>query len=133
MQSHAILIRVLAVSTLVLTIASPVATVSSSQPQRDASAIADRRIERELLAQTVVVCKDVPLDDLLTTDLANRHEIRFEIDAAALKQVGIEPDTPVTHDLRNITLKGALDIIVGAHGLIWEVRGMRIVITAKKQ
>lgn len=96
------------------------------------AAIADKRIKRELLCETVVVCKDCPLDTLLTVDLAERHGIRFEIDTAALKQAGVAPDVPVSHDLRRITLKRALDIVVGGQGLIWEVRNDRIVITAKK-
>ena len=120
-------------ASLIVPIVFAVSDSRASDADRSLCAIADRRIDQALLTETVVVCKDFPLDEMLTTDLAQRHAIRIDVDAAALKQAGVEPDVPVTHDLRCITLKGALDIIVGGQGLIWEVRNDRIVITAKKK
>ncbi|MHC4404138.1 MAG: hypothetical protein ACYTG0_31170, partial [Planctomycetota bacterium] len=72
---------------------------------------AERRIAEELKNQTVLGFIDTPLQDVADT-LKDLHEIEIQLDERALQDVGIATDAPVTVDLKGISLRSALRLML---------------------
>jgi hypothetical protein len=86
---------------------------------------------RVLTHQTKIDLTLAPLHDGLLY-LDDYHGIRFVVDKAALAAVGLNDELPITYKTsRQINLAGALDQMLGPHGLGWIVRDGAVVVTTR--
>jgi hypothetical protein len=83
-----------------------------------------------LLAPTKTEFVDQPLEDVVAF-LRDFHDILIEFDVRALDEVGVGPDTPITRNLSNVTLRTALDLILDQHDLTYVLRDNVLLITTK--
>ena len=76
------------------------------------------RIEKVLRQQLKAPLEfiDTPLTDVVA-QLQEEYEIQIIFDHSALEEVAISPETEVSTNLRNISLKSALELMLGEPGL----------------
>ncbi len=72
---------------------------------------AELRIERALDSPSQAEYIDTPLSDVVA-DLKERHAIEIQIDRRALEDVGITTDTPITKDLKGLSLRAMLRLML---------------------
>jgi len=86
------------------------------------------RIESALNDTTTMEFIETPLTDVCDF-LADLHNIPIKIDNRALRAADIEDDVAVTANLKNVTLKSALKLLLQAEGLAYVVQHESLVIT----
>ncbi|MEM9352925.1 MAG: hypothetical protein AAGA92_07925 [Planctomycetota bacterium] len=59
---------------------------------------------------------ELPLSEVMD-NLENEYEIQIEFDEAALEEIGASSDTEVTINIRNVSLRSALNLILRSPGL----------------
>lgn len=77
-----------------------------------AEAIAELRLRKILLEPTAIEFIDTPLYDVIDY-LEELHDIQIELATAALDAVGLGSDTPITRNLKGISLRSALKLMLG--------------------
>jgi hypothetical protein len=102
----------------------------SPATEKQAIKQAERKIARELDKETNIEFIDVPLTDMCKY-LTDLHGIKLELDAKGFKKAGINPGTPITTKLKGITLRRALDVLLGDLKLRYEVRDGVLLITPR--
>jgi tetratricopeptide (TPR) repeat protein len=75
---------------------------------------------------------DQPLSDVVDY-LKERHEIEIQLDSKALTDEGIGSDTPVTRNIKGITLRSALRLMLGEMDLTYVIRNEVLMITTKTE
>ena len=75
-----------------------------------------RTLRRRLGQKTSLVAKSVPLSKLFQT-LATQERIAIVIDSRALREIGLDPETPITADYRDMPLDSLLRLICDPHNL----------------
>ena len=65
--------------------------------------------------------------------LRDQHGIPIEIDKKALDNVGVGTDTPVTRNLKGISLRSALRLILKDLGLTYIIRDEVLLITSSEE
>ena len=70
---------------------------------------------------------DQPLIDVIEY-LKERHNIEIVLDAKALLDAGIGFDTPITRNIRGISLKSALELVLGELDLTCYAEGDRLIV-----
>ena len=70
-----------------------------------------RRLESKLQRPVTIECRDRPWADVVW-DLAGKLDDTFLIDAAALDDIGIDPQTPITASFRDVPARQALQWIL---------------------
>ena len=65
--------------------------------------------------------------------LQQRHDIEIQIDSKALADAGLGSDTPVTRNLKGITLRSALKLLLGEMDLTYVIRNEVLMITTKTE
>ena len=93
---------------------------------------AEKKILEALVAPTRIETIEVPLQDMLD-HLAELHNIEIQIDNKALCYVGIDPSTPITKDLKGITLRSALKLILRELELAYVIQGEVLLITTPEE
>jgi tetratricopeptide (TPR) repeat protein len=96
---------------------------------------ADEKIDEVLdspLLSTGLQFTDVPLEQVVA-NLRDQYDIEVQIDGPALDDVGLGPDELVTVDLRNITLRSALRLMLGNLQLTYVIRDEVLMITTKEE
>jgi hypothetical protein len=92
---------------------------------------AGKRISPKLGAalgeQTELEFVDQPLTDVVRY-LAERHNIEIVLDQEALTNAGLGADTPITRNLRGISLKSALELMLGEMALTCYAEGDRLIV-----
>jgi len=91
---------------------------------------AESKIARELDKETYIEFIDVPLTDMCKY-LTDLHGIKLELDAKGFKKAGIDPGTPITTKLNGITLRRALEVLLGDLKLRHEIRDGVLLITPR--
>lgn len=81
---------------------------------------------------TEVDFTDQPLQDVIDF-LKERHQIEIQLDKRALEDAGQGSDTPVTRNLKGITLDSALDLVLGEADLTYLVHDEVLLITTKTE
>lgn len=104
------------------------AIATSAQPPADNT----ERIELALRQQTVVECVELPLEEVLTVDLAERHKVPMLIDRVAIGEAGVASEMRVTWTLRGISLASALDLILSQHGLTYMIHDEVLLVTTRE-
>jgi hypothetical protein len=94
---------------------------------------ADVRIEKALDEPTALDnVHELPLTDLIDY-LRKMHKIEIQLDAKAMEEAGVAPDTPITRNLQNISLRSALAIVLRALDLTYVIRDEVLLITTTAQ
>jgi hypothetical protein len=75
---------------------------------------------------------DQPLSDVVDF-LKERHDIEIQLDNKALTDEGIGSDTPVTRNIKGITLRSALRLMLGEMDLTYVIRNEVLMITTKTE
>jgi hypothetical protein len=104
---------------------------AAAEPQHSTPRIsrrADPRIRKALAERTTLEFVEAPLQDVVDY-LKDVHSIEIQIDTNALEAAAIGPDTPITRNLKNISLEAALDTMLRAMALTWVSDGEVITIT----
>jgi hypothetical protein len=91
---------------------------------------AEARILDELERRTEVQYLDTQLGDVVN-DLELRHKINIELDNAALTADGKGSETLINKQLKDLTLKSALRLILEEQGLTYVIENEVLVITTK--
>ncbi len=77
---------------------------------------AEKKIKDALKSETKMEFVDTPLSQVIDY-LKNYHNIEIQLDTKVLSEAGITSDTPVTKDLKGITLKSALRLMLRDWGM----------------
>jgi hypothetical protein len=85
-------------------------------------------IDRLLDEPTELEFIETPLRDVVNY-LCDRHGTGILIDTRALEDAGVTPDTPITWNLRGISLRSALNLMLDELELAWLVRRDVLTIT----
>jgi hypothetical protein len=91
----------------------------------------DVRIRRALAQPTQVEFKDAPLKDAIAY-LSDYHDIAIKLDEAALGKAGIDPDLPLTAELKNVPLEFALWKILAPNGMSFMIKDHVLTVTTEK-
>jgi len=87
----------------------------------------------EALAHPIKIeVTDLPLTDVVSL-LKSEHPIPILIDAKALEEAGITPDTPVTASIQGVSVAAGLEHIFRQLGLTWMVQDEALVITTPEE
>ena len=76
----------------------------------------ERKIEAELIRPTSIDFQGTPLQGALDY-LKDLHQIEIQLDKKALDDAGIDHETQLTRSLKGISLRSALRLVLGEHGL----------------
>jgi len=90
---------------------------------------AEQKIFKELNNLTEVSFVEQPLKEAIDY-LKDKHGIPIVLNSKALQDAGVNPDTPLTKDLKNITLRSALRLILNDFDLTYVVRDEVLLITS---
>lgn len=86
------------------------------------------KIREALDEETTLEFIECPLQDICNY-ISDSHEISVQIDKRALEGIGLDSDVPVTRNLRGVSLRSALNLILDEHELSWVVRHEVLLIT----
>ncbi|NQU24922.1 MAG: hypothetical protein HQ567_26865 [Candidatus Nealsonbacteria bacterium] len=75
---------------------------------------------------------DTPLQDVVDA-LAHRHKVNIRIDHRALDDVGIGSDTPITIDVKNVSLRSGLNLFLRGLDLTWMICDETLLITTPEE
>lgn len=103
--------------------------VSARRPAGDA---AEKRIEQALRSPTALDFVGVPLVDAIAY-LKDRHGVEIQIDGYALAEAGITTSVPITRQLKGISLRSALRLILRDFDLTYVVQDEVILITSRQR
>jgi len=108
-----------------------IGAASYGQPAGDAlypSSQVEQKIRAALDGETSIEFIESPLQDICDY-LADFHQITIQIDGKALDEEGLGPDVPITGNLRGVSLRSALNLLMAQHDLAWAVRDEAVLIT----
>ena len=93
---------------------------------------AEKKIIAALNSPTELKCIEAPLADVIDY-FKDRHNIEIQIDTRALDDVGLGTDTPVTGDLKGISLRSALRLMLQALDLTYVIEDEVLLITTPEE
>lgn len=93
---------------------------------------AQERIEEALGEPTTLEFIETPLQDVVNY-LKHLHDIEIQLDLRALEDVGIGSDTPITRNLKGISLRSALRLMLLELDLRYVVRDEVLLITTPSE
>jgi hypothetical protein len=91
----------------------------------------EAKIVAALDEKTELEFVDQPLSDVIDF-LKERHGIEIQLDHNALTDEGVGSDTPITKNVKGISLESALDLVLGDLKLAYAVRDEVLFITSKE-
>lgn len=86
------------------------------------------KIHAALRDPTVIEFVETPLQDVVDY-LKDYHKIEIQLDKPALDNAGIGTDTPITRNLRGMSLQSAFDLLLAQHNLTWIIDHEVLLIT----
>jgi hypothetical protein len=89
---------------------------------------AEAAIRKALDQKTVMEFVDCTLSDVLAY-LQDHHQINIKLDRKALDDAGFGSDTPVTCNLREISLRSALRLFLNEYNLTWVIENEVLLVT----
>lgn len=93
---------------------------------------AERKIEEALASPTVLEFQETPLQDVVDY-LKHYHEINIQFDEKAMNDVGVATDTAITRELKNISLRSALELVLPELDLTYLVENEVLLITTEEE
>ena len=106
----------------------PPATVAGKPRVRGGEAV----IEKALDSPTQMEFIDAPLCDVIEF-LKDYHGIEIQLDRRATEDVGITADTPITTNLKGISLRAALNLLLRYHSLTSTIQDEVLLITTPEE
>lgn len=94
--------------------------------------IGEAAIEKTLDEPTSVEFVETPLVDVLEY-LKDHHRVEIQLDHKAISDVGIGADTPVTANLKDISLRSALRLLLRPLNLTWTIDNEVLLITTPEE
>jgi hypothetical protein len=82
---------------------------------------AERRIHAALGSQTTITLIETPLQEAMQV-FSRNHDIPIVIDSRALEEIGLDSNVGVNIDLRNVTLRSALRLLLRDLDLTYMIR-----------
>ena len=92
---------------------------------------AEKKINEALKSPTQLEFVDTPLTDVIDY-LKDYHQIEIQLDKKAMEEASIALDTPVKKNLKGISLKSALRLMLGELGLTYIIQDEVLLITTKE-
>lgn len=92
----------------------------------------ETKIRAALGEKTELDFADRPLEDVIEY-LQQRHEINIQLDNKALADAGVGTDVPITRSIKGITLRSALNLLLGELDLTYLVQNGVLMITTKTE
>ena len=92
---------------------------------------AERKIEAALKSPTQLEFVDTPLSDVIDY-LKDYHQIEIQLDKKAMEEAGTGSDTPVTKNLKGVSLKSALRLMLNDLSLTYVIKDEVLYITTKE-
>jgi hypothetical protein len=89
-------------------------------------------IERALDSATQIEFVETPLQDVVDY-LKDYHHMEIQIDTKALKEAGIEPTRPITKNLKGISLRSALKLMLREIKLTYVIQDEVLLITTPQE
>lgn len=86
------------------------------------------KIREALDEETRLEFIECPLQEICAF-LSDMHAIPVQIDTRALEDAGLDSDVPVTRNLKGVSLRSALNLLLDEHGLSWGIRDEVLLIT----
>jgi hypothetical protein len=74
---------------------------------------------------------DVPLEDVIG-QLAERHGLQVMFARGAIEEAGATIDYPHSVEVRGVSLRNLLELVLDQHGLTWIIRDEVLVVTSKE-
>lgn len=102
------------------------ATKTAVKPTRPSDA--DRWIRGKLLDKTTMTLIEMPLEDAVGA-LSESHDIPIVVDGRAMEEIGLSPDTPVNLDLKNVSLRSFLRLMLRDLDMTYTVKNEVLLIT----
>ncbi len=93
---------------------------------------AEKQIQKALKSPTELSFTDTPLTDVILY-LKDLHGIEIQLDQRALTEAGVETSTPVTVNLKGITLRSALRILLRELNLTYVIENEVLMITTPEE
>ncbi len=90
------------------------------------------KIKQALDSATQVEFVETPLQDVIDY-LKDCYHIEIQLDAKALKDVGVDPTTPITKNLKGISLWSALELMLRELKLTYVIQDEVLLITTPKE
>ena len=91
---------------------------------------AEKRIEAALKSPTQLEFAETPLSDVIDY-LKDYHQIEIQLDKKAMDEAGIGSETPVTKNLKGVSLKSALRLMLRDLGLTYVIQDEVLLITTQ--
>ncbi len=99
-----------------------------SPPSEAASSVAERKIEEALDSPTQLEFIETPLVDVIDY-LKDYHQIEIQIDQRAMDEVGVDSGAPVTENIKGVSLRSALNLMLRDLELTYFIGNEVLVIT----
>lgn len=100
--------------------------------ESEVNSISRESIERALGEVTALEFFEQPLGDAIR-EIQDRHDIAMIIDVAALEELGLTPDVPITKSVRGVSLRAALKLMLRDLELTYAVRDGIMCITTRER
>jgi hypothetical protein len=92
----------------------------------------EARIRKALDQKTELAFNEQPLSDVVAA-ISAAHEIEVQLDIKALEDGGIGSDTPITRQVKDVSLRSALGLLLSELDLTYVVRNGYLLITTKAE
>ena len=89
---------------------------------------AERKIREALNQPTQIEFVETPLKDVIDY-LKDLHHIEIQLDTSALKEAGVDEAAPVTKNLKGLTLRSALKLMLDELQLKWVIHNEVLLVT----
>jgi hypothetical protein len=93
---------------------------------------AEERITTQLDETTTIEFVETPLSDVVEY-LKDLHKIEIQLDTRALEDAGAGSDTPITKNLKGISLRSALRLMLGGLDLTYMIKDEVLLITTPEK
>lgn len=94
------------------------------------SSVAEQRIVRALEEPTDFEFNEIPLRDAIDF-IKEKHGVDIQLDDKALTDSAIATDTPITKNIKGVSLRSALNIMLRPLGLRWVIQDEVLLITTR--
>ncbi|MCX7427474.1 MAG: hypothetical protein NTW96_17830 [Planctomycetia bacterium] len=92
----------------------------------------EQAIEKALGSPTTLEFKETPLSEVVDY-LKTTHKIEIQIDQRALDDVGIDSATPVTRNIKGVSLRSALDLMLRDLDMTYIIRNEVLLLTTREK
>ena len=93
---------------------------------------AEKKIEEALKSPTTIEFVETPLKDVVDY-LKDVHKIEIQLDQAGLKDAGVDENTPVTKNIKGISLRSALRLMLDELQLKYVIHNEVLLITSPQK